>query len=74
MKIFIISEDEDSLKDKSEMTNVEIIARIENKKLVTDISSYPPNTMRFTFNEINNWVTIEFQLKNNQVLALADKK
>lgn len=75
MKIFIISDtDADTLKNKSEMKNVEIVARVENKKLITDSLCYPPNAIRFAFNPLNNRVSIEFQLTNGQSLAIGDKE
>ena len=75
MKVFIISDaDATTLKEKSELTDVEIIASVIDKKLVlTNTETHPLKGIRFTFNEINNRVTMEFQLTSGQSLAIGNK-
>lgn len=73
MKIFIISSADSETLQTSEMKNVEIVATNENKKLITNSTCFPQNAVKFTFNEMNNRVTIEFQLKSGESLAIGDK-
>lgn len=74
MKVFVIgkSANKDSLQN-SEVQNISIIAERQGNQLVAHYECYPDRKIKFTFQELNGRVCLEFQLAADEFLAIGDK-
>jgi hypothetical protein len=75
MKAFLIANlnDLETLKG-SNIESLTIIAKRLEGVLVTDFFNFPERCVTVNFNPLNGRVSLEFCLKNNEFLAIGDKK
>jgi len=72
-KVFIIgSLDHRDKLEESNIENPSIVAHREAGKLICDLECFPERSVSWRFNAQNGIVTIEFQLRNAEFLAIGD--